>query len=60
MTDKTDINSELIQAQITKLMAEVMKISAEAKWYPFVVLAAVITATATLTGLTITAFFKWF
>jgi hypothetical protein len=36
-----DLQSRRLEAGIAKLMAETMKIQAEAKWYPFVVTAGV-------------------
>jgi D-alanine-D-alanine ligase-like ATP-grasp enzyme len=36
-----ELTSRKLEAEISKLMAETMKIQSEAKWYPFVVLAGV-------------------
>jgi len=49
MSGKTQIDNELITAQIAKLMAEVMKLRTEVTWYPFMVAGTVIAAVATLT-----------
>lgn len=40
----TGIEHDKLQAEIQKLMAETIKIQAEARWYPFVVLAGVFAA----------------
>lgn len=40
----TDDEREKIRAEIGKLMAETMKINAEARWYPFVAAAGVFAA----------------
>jgi hypothetical protein len=36
-----ELQSRQLEAEIAKLMAETMKIQAEAKWYPFVVTAGI-------------------
>jgi hypothetical protein len=40
----SSLHDDQIRATIAKLNAETMKIQAEAKWYPFVVLAGVLAA----------------
>jgi hypothetical protein len=42
----SNTKQQKFEAEIAKLIAETMKIQAEAKWYPFVVLAGVVAATA--------------
>jgi aspartate-semialdehyde dehydrogenase len=42
--EHSTMEEKKIEAEIAKLMAETMKIQAEAKWYPFVVTSAVFAA----------------
>lgn len=46
-----ELHARKFEAEIAKLMAETMKIQAEAKWYPFVATAAIFGAAIALVKL---------
>ncbi len=54
--NNTDMSSHKVEAEIAKLMAETMKINAEACWYPWVVASTLVGSVAAITAIIIKLF----
>ncbi len=48
--ETAELNQEKLHIEIQKLMAETVKIQAETKYYPLIVLATIVAATVALIG----------